>query len=86
MPYVTTAERVERELGLQEGLKQGIEQGLQKGLRQGEVDMLMRLVELKFGADAVKRYAPLVAEANEEQLRQWAEGILTADSAAALFG
>ena len=81
MPYVTTAERIQHKRGLQ----QGLEKGLQTGHRQGEVDMLMRLVELKFGSEAVKRYAPLAADANEDQLRQWAEGILTADSAAALF-
>ncbi|SIT71373.1 hypothetical protein SAMN05216526_1542 [Ectothiorhodosinus mongolicus] len=89
MPYVTTAERIQHKRGLQQGLEKGHEQGLEKGLqtghRQGEVDMLMRLVELKFGSEAVKRYAPLAADANEDQLRQWAEGILTADSAAALF-
>ncbi|SIT71382.1 hypothetical protein SAMN05216526_1544 [Ectothiorhodosinus mongolicus] len=82
MPYVTTAERVERELGLQEGLKQG----LQKGHRQGEVDMLMRQVTLKFGEATAEEYNGVIASADEEQLRQWAEGILTADSAKTLFG
>ena len=73
MPYVTSVER----MGIQKGIEQGIEQGIKQGIRQGEGILLLRLIELKFGApdEAVVRQ---VREADADTLLQWSERILTA--------
>jgi hypothetical protein len=82
MPYVTSAERA----GIEKGLKQGLEQGKQMGYRAGEADLLIWLIEKKFGADAVERVRQRIEAADSDTLRRWSERILTADSLEGLFG
>ena len=48
-----------RETGLREGLEQGLEQG-RRELMQGQRDMAVRLVRLKFGGAATERLSPLL--------------------------
>jgi predicted transposase YdaD len=87
MPYITSAERFGiqigreqgREEGLEQGLEQGIEQGLEQGIRRGEATLLLRLIELRFGAadqDVIQR----IHEADSETLLRWSDRILTAQS------
>ena len=71
MPYITSIERI--------GIQKGIEQGIEQGIRQGESTLLLRLIELKFGAasEAVIRQ---IREADANTLLQWSERILTAET------
>ena len=69
MPYVTTVERA----------------GIEKGYRQGEVDLLLLLIENKFGADLAEDLRKRVALADSESLRRWSVRILTADTPDAIF-
>ena len=72
-------------LGREEGLQQGLEQGMQQGMQQGTRHVLQRLLSKKFG--------PLPAEieeklqhAGEEQLLEWSDRILTAETLGDIFG
>ena len=80
MPYVTSAERA----GIEKGLKQGREQGKQIGYRDGEADLLLWLIEKKFGA-AAGNMRQRIEAADSDTLRLWSERILTADSLDAVF-
>jgi hypothetical protein len=71
MPYITSAERF--------GIQKGLEQGLEEGIRRGEATLLLRLIELRFGAadqDVIQR----IHEADCETLLRWSDRILTAQS------
>jgi len=63
MPYITSIERI----------------GIQKGILRRESALLLRLIELRFGAasEAVIRQ---VREADADTLLQWSERILTAET------
>lgn len=77
MPYITSIERI--------GIQKGIEQGIEQGIRQGEGTLLLRLIELKFGA-ASEAVIRLVREADADTLLQWSERILTAETLADVMG
>ncbi|MFT0533915.1 DUF4351 domain-containing protein [Castellaniella hirudinis] len=62
MSYVTIAERVYT----QQGLKMGIEQGIE----QGQANLLLRLVERRFGAQADDVHEK-IRSANSAQLEAW---------------
>jgi hypothetical protein len=88
MPYITSAERFGRqigiELGREQGLEQGLEQGREEGIRRGEATLLLRLIELRFGAadqDVIRR----IHEADSETLLHWSDRILTAQSLSELL-
>jgi hypothetical protein len=93
MPYVTSAERFGMErghaLGMEKGMQQGIEKGRQEGrqevLRQGEATILLRLVELKFGAAAARAHRARIESADIDSLQQWSERILSAQAVDELF-
>ncbi|MFB1490856.1 hypothetical protein [Thiocapsa sp. C4-3m] len=69
MPYVTTVERA----------------GIEKGYRQGEADLLLWLIENKFGADSAEALRERIEAADNDSLRRWSVRILTADTPDALF-
>ncbi len=69
MPYVTTVERA----------------GIEKGYRQGEADLLLWLIEKKFGETSANALRERVESADSDTLRLWSERILTADTPDALF-
>jgi hypothetical protein len=69
MPYVTSAERF----------------GIEKGYRQGEADLLLWLIEKKFGETSARALRERVESADSDTLRLWSERILTADTPDALF-
>jgi flagellar biosynthesis/type III secretory pathway protein FliH len=97
MPYVTSAERAGiekgREQGLEQGLRKGLEQGLEQGLAQGkqvgyragEADLLLWLIEKKFGAEAVAGVRERIEAADSERLRLWSERMLSAETLEAVF-
>jgi hypothetical protein len=95
MPYITSVERFGiqvgrevgreegreegREQGIEQGIEQGREEGLEQGIRRGEAILLLRLIELRFGAadrDVIQR----IHEADSETLLRWSDRILTAQS------
>jgi flagellar biosynthesis/type III secretory pathway protein FliH len=91
MPYITSAERfgiqkgIEQgreegiEQGREEGIEQGREEGREEGIRRGEAILLLRLIELRFGAadqDVMQR----IHEADSETLLRWSDRVLTAQS------
>jgi flagellar biosynthesis/type III secretory pathway protein FliH len=81
MPYITTVERA----GIEKGLQQGMQQGEQIGYRKGEADLLLWLIEKKFGPTAVAGVQARIEGADSDTLRLWSERILTSDSLEAIF-
>jgi len=61
------------------------EEGLQQGMQKGALQLLMRQLEKKFGEIPTDIVSQL-DHANEEQLFQWSERILTADKLGDIFG
>ena len=66
-----------RNEGRQDGRQEGRQAGRQEGRQEGEADLLLRLLELRFGplADALRER---IRSANAEALLLWSERILTA--------
>jgi len=61
-----------------------IDRYIEQGKRQGEAEVLLRLLERKFGpADA--RLRQRILDADAETLLEWSEHILTAETLEAVF-
>ena len=73
MPYVTSAERF------------GIEKGKLEGKLEGEIAVLLRQMDRKFGPKAVAAYRERVEQADADTLLEWAERVLTAETIDAVF-
>jgi flagellar biosynthesis/type III secretory pathway protein FliH len=71
--------------GLEEGLKQGLKKGRQEGRQEGEANLLLRLLERKFGPLDPKTKAR-IRRAGAERLLHWGERILTAERLDQVFG
>ncbi|NYT37546.1 hypothetical protein ERD78_10875 [Allopusillimonas soli] len=80
MAYMTGLER----LWLSRGREQGIEQGVQKGIEQGAASILQALIQSRF-AGCPPWVHQRIAQANAEQLRQWAVKVPAAPSIEAVF-
>ena len=67
------------EAWIEQGRTEGIEKGLAQGIEKGQAGLLLRLLELRFGAlpDAVRER---VRGASAAELEAWAEAVLTAAS------
>jgi hypothetical protein len=65
MPYVTTVERA------------GIEKGHRIGYQKGEADLLLWLIEDKFGADSAEALRERIESADNDSLRRWSVRILS---------
>jgi hypothetical protein len=74
-----------KEEGLQAGLQQGMQQGMQKGVQKGTAQVLLRHLNKKFGPLS-QEIEEKLALASNEQLLQWSEQILTAESLGEVFG
>ena len=66
-----------REEGLEEGLQKGLQQGREQGLEKGRVEMLAKLLTLKFGELSEAAQARL-ASAGSGEIEQWIERVLFA--------
>jgi len=55
------------------------------GIKKGEMAMLLRLIERKFGEDAAEAYRDRIEQADAETLLTWSERILIADRVEAIF-
>ncbi|MEA1052764.1 Rpn family recombination-promoting nuclease/putative transposase [Lamprobacter modestohalophilus] len=65
-------------------IEQGREQGIEQGIEQGKAELLLRLMERKFGpTDA--RLRQQIQEADAETLLEWSDRILTAETPEAVF-
>jgi len=69
MPYVTTVEQA----------------GIEKGVKQGEARTLLRLLERKFGPEAVQAHRERIEAAEIDQLEAWLERILSAETPETIF-
>ena len=56
------------------------DEGMQQGIQQGEVAVLLRLMERKFGDHLTETDRRLVESADAETLLKWSERILSANS------
>jgi hypothetical protein len=66
------------------GLEEGLEKGLEKGRTQGQLGLLCRLLERRFGA--LPEWVPIrLAAATEPDLLRWADELLEAESLQELF-
>ena len=70
--------RILREEGRQEGRQEGLQEGLQKGLQKGEANLLLGLLERKFGRLHLKT-RKRVQSADTERLLDWGMRVLTAE-------
>jgi flagellar biosynthesis/type III secretory pathway protein FliH len=80
MPYITSVERI----GIEKGMQQGVQQGVQQGMQLGETALLERLLTRRFGPLSDETRARL-ASASLDQLGEWADNILDAQSLDAVF-
>ncbi len=66
------------------GIEKGIEKGIKKGTREGSAMILMHLLKAKFGTipDA---YKEKIQQADNKQLLQWSEQVLTVSDIHSLF-
>lgn len=86
--YMTSAEQLTqqaREESLQEGLREGRKEGRREGRREGQAELLLRLLELRFGAlseSTLRR----VHDAADIDLTGWADRVLSAESLDQVFG
>ena len=64
----------------EEGVQQGMQQGREQGIQQGEVAVLLRQMERKFGRHLTDVDRQLVVSADTETLLKWSDRILSANS------
>ena len=88
MRYVTSVEQLYSEKWMQQGMVQGLQQGRlegeQSGIAKGEAYALRRLLQKRFGPlpeDLLTR----LQSASVDELEQWLDRALDADSLAGVF-
>lgn len=62
-----------KQQGIKEGRKEGREEGREEGRKEGEEAVLLRLVEMRFGAGAVETHRARIEQADAEILLRWSE-------------
>ncbi len=65
--------------GMQKGMQKGMQRGMQRGMQKGALNLLARQLEIKFGPIAPEVMIRL-EQADEQQLLEWSEQILTASN------
>jgi hypothetical protein len=73
MGYVTSAERI----GIEKGIEQGIEIGIEKGVGLGIQEMFLLALKNKLGTNIPQNIAARVQTASQQQLKSWFEKCLT---------
>lgn len=68
-----------------EFLKEVFDKGALQGKTEGKVDLLLRLLEQRFGEPVAEPYRERLTNATEQQLDRWSLAILTADSLESVF-
>ncbi|MEA3644138.1 MAG: DUF4351 domain-containing protein, partial [Lamprobacter sp.] len=69
----------------QKGMELGVQQGMELGVQQGEARTILRLLDQKFGPEAVQAHRERIEQAELEQLDTWLGRILSADSPETIF-
>ncbi len=69
----------------QESMERGIQKGMQKGMQKGAVQILARLLENKFGKLSPD-FLDQLHGADENQIIDWSERILSAETLGDVFG
>lgn len=69
----------------QEGIEQGMQQGMQQGIQQGREDILLPLLQAKFGTAVTDSVTSRLQHATSEQAQTWARRILDAESLDEVF-
>jgi hypothetical protein len=81
MPYITTVEQA----GIEKGVELGMKEGMKEGVKQGEAKTLLRLLERKFGPEAVQAHRERIETAEIDQLDTWLDRILSAETPETIF-
>ena len=79
MTYMSSAEKIWLKQGIEKGIEQGIEKGMEKGIEKGINQIIIKLLESKFGylSSTVKIKLQL---ASTIELETYGERILFANS------
>jgi predicted transposase YdaD len=70
---------------IQQGERQGEQRAEQRGEQRGKAEMLLRLIQAKFGPPSPE-VETRIERAEREQLDHWSVRVLTAQSTDELFG
>ncbi|HFQ80990.1 MAG TPA: DUF4351 domain-containing protein, partial [Desulfobacterales bacterium] len=65
--------------------KESMERGLRQGMQKGATQLLIRMLEKKFGA-LPQEFVLRLEQADEEQIIGWSERILSAHTLGDVFG
>ena len=65
--------------------RESMQRGMQKGMQKGALNLLVRQLEIKFGPIAPEVMIRL-KQADEQQLLEWSEQILTAGNISDILG
>jgi len=68
----------------QQGIEKGLQKGLQEGLQKGKMDLLLRLLEWRFGAVS-ETISARVKQADSPTLELWSKRMLTAQTIEEVF-
>lgn len=71
--------------GLAEGIREGRREGMREGRRQGEAELLVRLLERRFGPLREQDQAR-IDNADTDQLLEWGDRFVNARSLSEVFG
>ncbi len=77
MPYITSIERM--------GMERGMQQGMQQGVQLGEVAVLRKQLQHKFGDQFTEAYRKRLDSADTDMLLLWSEQLLGADTIDEVF-
>jgi flagellar biosynthesis/type III secretory pathway protein FliH len=69
MPYVTSVERIGIKKGIQQGMRQGMQQGMQQGMLEEARDMLLELLQERFGVLSSSTVTQIKAIGQREVLK-----------------
>uniref|UniRef100_UPI00102B1FC5 DUF4351 domain-containing protein n=1 Tax=Candidatus Magnetaquicoccus inordinatus TaxID=2496818 RepID=UPI00102B1FC5 len=70
--------------GMQQGMQQGIQQGIQQGMQQGKAEILLRLLERRFG-QVPPHIEALLAQADIPLIEAWTDRLLDARTLEDIF-
>ena len=71
MPYITSFERIATKKGLEQGLEQGLKQGSEKGALLNSREMILELLDERFGKVPSKISVILDTIVDKDELRKY---------------
>lgn len=85
MPYVTSIEQLAAEEGFHKGMQQGMQQGMEQGRIEARLQMLRRVMSLRFG-ELPPWVDDKLRDASDSDMDSWTEAALSADAIDGVFG